>query len=293
VVALCLLFPAAVQLPSGGATPEPPAALGSECVDPEPRATAMMTAADNQLRRALPERGSAADRAGSIDTLVKVHVHILRTKDTGGVPGPRLQRQIRILNAAYAGAQSRFAASVPFHFRVVSRDVRVRAQWYRMSQGSRPEARAKRTLHRGGAGDLNIYIAMSPGVLGWTTQPTAYAGQPKMDGIVIARRALPGGGGGRYGRGDALVHESGHWLGLFHTFRGRCTRRGDLVRDTPAEARPSYTCPVHRNTCRAPGRDPVHNFMDYSYDSCLNQFTAGQAARMVDSWQAFRSGGQP
>jgi hypothetical protein len=29
--------------------------------------------------------------------------------------------------------------------------------------------------------------------------------------------------------------------------------------------------------------------MDYSFDSCYNQFTAGQAARMQDAWLFWRA----
>lgn len=40
-----------------------------------------------------------------------------------------------------------------------------------------------------------------------------------------------------------------------------------------------------RDTCpEEPGFDPIHDYLDYSYDSCYNRFTPGQAARAQDAW---------
>jgi hypothetical protein len=223
---------------------------------------------------------------------IPVYVHVLRKRGGGGVTDARIRRQIAVLNNAFAGRQSSVAAVTPFRFRIARIDRTTNARWYRMDEGTITEAHAKRALHRGNADDLNLYIGMNrSGSLGWGTQPGEYDRSPLMDGIVIRRTTMPGGRPGHYSAGDAAVHETGHWLGLLHTFAGRCGTRGDLVADTPSEARPSYTCPIRRNTCTAPGRDPVHNFMDYSYDSCMNQFTPGQSVRMRSMWWSFRAGG--
>lgn len=232
----------------------------------------------------------AVGSASSADIVVKVHAHVLRTKARGGVARARIRSQVDVLNAAFAGRQSPLAASSPFRFRLASADVTTRRQWSRLGEGTLAESRAKRSLHRGTSEDLNLYIAMmSTGVLGWGTQPTRYREQPKMDGVVVARSTLPGGQAGRHSAGDSAVHETGHWLGLLHTFAGGCGPHGDRVADTAPQAKPNYGCHPQRNTCSAPGRDPVHNFMDYGDDACMDRFTAGQVVRMRDSWQRLRN----
>ncbi|KAH6909613.1 metalloprotease [Coprinopsis sp. MPI-PUGE-AT-0042] len=57
-------------------------------------------------------------------------------------------------------------------------------------------------------------------------------------------------------------------------------RRIHYVDDTPAEAKPSSGCPKLKDTCPGGGPDPIHNFMDYSDDSCLTEFTPGQVERI-------------
>jgi Pregnancy-associated plasma protein-A len=92
-------------------------------------------------------------------------------------------------------------------------------------------------------------------------------------------------------RGRSQLTRSATGWGSLHTFQGACNPKGDDVDDTPAEGVPTSGCPAGKDTCPAPGDDPVHDYMDYSNPTCWNQFTAGQAQRMRDQWSYFRADG--
>ncbi len=160
----------------------------------------------------------------------------------------------------------------------------------------------KSALRQGTYSALNIYFQtdLSGGVLGRCTLPTNVGFQPKpatyvADGCNIAAQTMPGGSTYGYNMGKTAVHETGHWLGLLHTFEGySCQGSGDYIVDTPQEAQSTDGCPTSpwKNTCATArvGVDPIHNFMDYSTDACYTRFTLGQEGRIRSLWPMYRQG---
>jgi len=211
---------------------------------------------------------------------------ITRSSGAGGVSSQQIQNQINVLNSAFA--------STGFSFNLVSTDVTANDAWYTMAYGSTAEKACKSALRKGGKGDLNIYSAnIGNGLLGWATFPSSYNSNPSSDGVVLLSASLPGGNAAPYNLGDTGTHEVGHWVGLYHTFQGGCSRKdttgGDLVADTPAEKSAAYGCPTNRDTCTSiAGLDPTTNFMDYTDDACMNTFSAGQATRMNAQCTTYR-----
>ncbi len=61
-----------------------------------------------------------------------------------------------------------------------------------------------------------------------------------------------------------------------------------LSADTPYEASPAYGCPVGRDSCSSAGLDPIFNFMDYTDDDCMDQFTSDQGDRMTVQTALYR-----
>ncbi|RYH13451.1 zinc metalloprotease [archaeon] len=223
---------------------------------------------------------------------IKTYFHIISNSTGGGdITDETVHEQIDVLNTGF----NRYG----FKFNLASVNRVVNDNWYHMVPGKDKELSMKRALRQGTAADLNIYTGESSGLLGFAYYPGVVNWNLELDGVWINHQTVPGGPlGTDYSIGHTLTHETGHWLHLYHTFSetGECTKNanyGDRVTDTPAENSPARGCPIGRDTCtgkKFEGVDPIHNYMDYTYDSCYEEFTAGQAVRMHAAWESYRAG---
>ncbi|XXR86960.1 zinc metalloprotease [Sorangium sp. So ce406] len=261
-----------------------PAPLRRSCGTPE-----LSDTEREEVELFVRSRVPAGFTAGT-SVVIPVRFHVINKGSglsNGDVTDEMITKQIEVLNAAYA--------STRFSFELVSVDRTTNATWYTMGQSSTAERNAKNALRQGGPDHLNLYTANpGGGLLGWATFPSDYARSPKMDGVVVLQSSLPGGSAAPYNEGDTATHEVGHWLGLYHTFQGGCVKdgkRGDEVADTAAEKSAAYGCPASRDSCKGNGYsgvDPIQNYMDYTDDYCMDEFTAGQADRMSAMWDSYR-----
>ena len=212
---------------------------------------------------------------------IPVVVHRITDGTNGAVSNQMINAQIRVLNAAYGGRG--------FSFELSGVTTTANSNWYNTCETSSTESAMKEELAVDPARTLNLYTCKpGGGILGYARFPDNYPEDSKMHGVVLLDQSLPGGSAAPYNLGDTGTHEVGHYLGLYHTFQGGCSKRNDLVADTAPEQSPAFGCPVGRDTCRGGEVDPIYNFMDYTDDACMDTFSDDQSIRMQDITMAFR-----
>jgi hypothetical protein len=270
-----------------------PRSCGTRDHTPEERARM------NERLRAARELRNARAGASMVDVLrapgsvvVPVVFHVVHKDATGNLSDAMLEAQLDVLNESFGGDSG--GVATPFVFVHAGTTRTDNASWYDNCDSSGTEAQMKSALRQGGPETLNIYTCgmTGSGLLGWATFPDWYAGNPTDDGVVVLDQSLPGGSASPYNLGDTGTHEVGHWLGLYHTFQGGCGATGDQVSDTAPEQSAAFGCPANRDTCPGGGPDPITNFMDYTDDSCMFLFTAGQSTRMDLLHEQYRDSGE-
>jgi hypothetical protein len=194
-------------------------------------------------------------------------IHVINKGNTGFLSQNQIFNQIDALNNRYASIGVSFVLSGWENY---PNDL-----WYDFTVDNQGEftvyaQEMKQSLRRGDRSMLNIYIVNffnAPNLAGKATFPWDNSDVDfSQDGVVVSNTVIVGGSNSKYNLGMTLVHEVGHWLGLFHTFQGACGSQplmsGDFVADTPAEAYPGIfgpdggDCPIGRDSCpNLPGTD--------------------------------------
>lgn len=242
-----------------------------------------------QVAKELP-KGAQGKAPADFAVTVPVYFHVITDGTLGSLSDRDIRAQISVLNLTFGGGEGGDDTGFSFDLAGVTRTDN--ATWYASRSGGAEHA-MKKALKTGGDNALNVYTTSGGAYLGWAYLPEITdTAQAYLDGIVIDWRTLPGVSDAyedAYDEGETLTHEAGHWLNLEHTFYGQCNRTGDFVDDTPPQKTPTSGCPEGKDTCPAPGTDPIHNYMDYSFDDCYTEFTAGQTQRMRDAWLFWRA----
>lgn len=246
---------------------------------------------DNELKAYEINSRKMNERINYYSLVMDVRFLVFHYNDEGKVPEKNLREQIDVLNLAFSGDYSekqKTMLDTKIKFRINEiRYVNNKGYYNRCDS---IEERLMARYSKKTDSIINIMVCYSYFYLGWAYYPWTFNENNRFNTIFIHKDSIPGGDLELYNKGMTLVHEMGHYFGLIHTFShiGTCVD-GDMIVDTPAEKTPSYECNTKRDTCpMIPGKDPVTNFMDYSPDDCVNEFTIQQINRMWESIDTYK-----
>jgi hypothetical protein len=226
---------------------------------------------------------------------IPVVVHVISTTTgVGDITNAQVESQIDILNEDYMalpGTPGAPGTVTAIQFRLEAINRVANNSYFNCSY---PCTAVKSALSWDTNIYLNVYTNLGAGLLGWATLPQQSAGAAD-DGVVCAWDAF-----GRnspavpYNQGRTATHEIGHWLGLLHPFQSGCgvaTPPGcyssaDLICDTNPDFPEHYNC-VPTTSCGA-YQVPIENYMEYTNDTCMDNFTPEQMNRMRCSMVTYR-----
>ncbi|MCB9857622.1 MAG: proprotein convertase P-domain-containing protein [Phycisphaerales bacterium] len=240
---------------------------------------------------------------------IPVVVHVITSSNgTGALNEDNIRAQIDVLNEAFRG-NGGLGANAEIEFYLATEDPSgnptngittiANNAWF-IEDGDYWLTLAWDPFHY-----LNIYTLNlnTDGTLGYVPR---FPAEGNFVGSLADRVVVHWGSFGAVGAdgppndtGDVLVHEVGHYLGLFHTFMepGLCSQAvapgcytdGDLICDTNPhlEALFTHNCSDVNTDCGLPA--PTDNFMSYSEELCMYRFTPEQVQRMRCTLLNYRS----
>jgi hypothetical protein len=261
----------------------------------DPQLEARMQQIEDYTRTRI-QNGNMESISGNVIT-IPVVVHVLYTNSTNNISVAQIQSQIDVINEDFrrtnpdADNTWSQAADTEIQFCMATVDPNgsattgiTRKSVTRTDWGTNDDMKKS---SQGGVNPwnsaeyLNMWIVpqMTSGgrtILGYAQFP---GGSAATDGVVMAYNYF-----GRVGNvsapfdgGRTTTHEIGHYLNLRHIW-GDANCGNDFVSDTPTHQTSNGGCPTGQVSCGSV--DMVQNYMDYTNDSCMNLFTAGQKARM-------------
>ena len=239
------------------------------------------------------EIGAQKGRGAKFRATIPTYMHVVYdpAKPASNVSDQAISDQMNVLNMTFGGFEGGVATGFKFTLAGVTRTAN--AEWHYAGPTTSGERAMKRALHRGGDNAMNVYLTTAGAYLGWAYFPNVTENATRyLDGIVVDWESMVGTSTryrNAYDLGKTATHEAGHWLNLHHVFNGGCNNWGDYVEDTPPQSIATFQCPEGQDSCREPGIDSIHNYMDYSYDACYWEFSQGQALRMQDAWLRWRA----
>ncbi len=240
--------------------------------------------------------------------IIPVVVHVIHDLGNENISDASIQGALDILNANINGQSSNFLSKTPDVFAAVRGDAKLEFRLAKLDPNGNPTTginRVRSTLTdqpdpRNAVKALSYwnsyeyfniwtvkrFLPQDDGntLLGYAQFPNT--GRMSTDGVVLLASQMVSGG--------TLTHETGHWLGLRHTW-GDADCGDDGVKDTPPARAPNYGVnlsdfPYHVGNiginagCLGDSLnwagEMFVNYMDYSSDADVTMFTIGQTAIM-------------
>lgn len=268
-----------------------------------------------QQKRALKQKQTSAQRTQATYQ-VPVVVHIIHNGEAIGsgtnISDAQIQSQINVLNKDYkrlnADASNTPAEFLPvagafdIEFVLAKQDPEglatngiVRVKGSKTAWSMSDNYLLKSHSYWPAEDYLNIWVCNETDFLGYAQFPVS--GLPGLensstnrltDGVVVAYDVFGSVDDGpfdlqnNFKKGRTATHEIGHFFGLKHIWgddNGECSG-SDYVDDTPNQSSSTSGCPAHPRLTCTDVTAMFQNFLDYTYDACMNLFTQGQVGRM-------------